>query len=420
MRFLFIHQNCPGQYKHLVQHLRQDPKNEIVFISEPNGNTVKGITRYDYTLHREANPKTHHYLIPAEQAVLHGQGVARCLLQLKEKGWVPDIICAHPGWGEALFVKDVFPDVPLLGFFEFFYRATGADCDFDPEYANTMDDIFRLRLKNTTNLLSLDACDWGMSPTFWQRSVHPEVYKNRISVVHDGVDTDLLVPQPEGRIVLPNGTALTAKDEIVTFVSRNLEPYRGFHVYMKALEEMCRRRPNAHFLVVGGDDVSYGRRRPDGRSYREALLETVKLDPDRVHFTGRVGYDVFVKILQVSSAHVYLTYPFVLSWSMMEAMSAGCLVIGSATQPVQEVIEDGVNGLLVDFFSPTDIADKVDAVFAHPDRMAALRVKARETIIERYDLKRICLPAQLGLIDTLIKGGTPAIDLRQAMQRVTA
>ncbi|KZD06451.1 glycosyltransferase family 4 protein [Oceanibaculum pacificum] len=412
MRILFIHQNCPGQYKHLVQHLRQDPKNEIVFISKPNGNNVQGIRRIDYQLHRQVNPKTHHYLSSAENGVLHGQAVARVLMKLRDQGWRPDVICAHPGWGEALFVKDVYPDVPLLGFFEFFYRATGADCDFDPEYPNSMDDHFRLRVKNTVNLLSLDACDWGMSPTFWQRSVHPDVYKDRISVVHDGVDTDLLVPRADARIVLPNGVSLTGKDEVVTYVSRNLEPYRGFHIYMKALEEMCRRRPNAHFLVVGGDDVSYGRRLPDGKMYREELMKTVTLDKDRVHFVGRVPYDGFMKILQVSQAHIYLTYPFVLSWSMMEAMSAGCLVIGSATTPVQEVIEDGVNGLLADFFSPSDIADKVDAVFDHPDRMAALRVAARQTIIDRYDLKRICLPAQLGLIDTLIKGGKPAIDLR--------
>lgn len=412
MRILFIHQNCPGQYKHLVQHLRQDPKNEIVFISKPNGNNVQGIRRIDYELHRQANPKTHHYLTSAENGVLHGQAVARVLIKLRDQGWRPDVICAHPGWGEALFVKDIYPDVPLLGFFEFFYRATGADCDFDPEFPNSMDDHFRLRAKNTINLLSLDACDWGMSPTFWQRSVHPDVYKDRISVVHDGVDTDLLVPRADARIVLPNGLSLTGKDEVVTYVSRNLEPYRGFHIYMKALEEMCRRRPNAHFLVVGGDDVSYGRRLPDGKMYREELMKTVTLDMDRVHFVGRVPYDGFMKILQVSQAHIYLTYPFVLSWSMMEAMSAGCLVIGSATTPVQEVIEDGVNGLLADFFSPTDIADKVDAVFDHPDRMAALRVAARQTIIDRYDLKRICLPAQLGLIDTLIKGGKPAIDLR--------
>jgi len=343
--------------------------------------------------------------------VLHGQAVARALIALKEKGWKPDIICAHPGWGEALFVKDVFPDVPLLAFFEFFYHAEGADCGFDPMYPNTMDDYFRLRMKNTVNLLSLDSCDWGMSPTFWQREVHPAVYQPKISVTHDGVDTALLTPKPDIRVTLPNGVTLGRDDEVITYVSRNLEPYRGFHVYMKALEEMCRRRPKAHFLMVGGDDVSYGRRLPDGKTYREELLKEVKIDPDRVHFLGRIPYSSFVKVLQLSSAHVYLTYPFVLSWSMLEAMSAGCLVIGSSTRPVMEAIEDGRNGLLVDFFSATGIADAVDRVLDHPDRMADLRRAARQSIIDRYDLHSICLPAQLGLIETLIAGRKPDLDL---------
>ncbi|MFN3460299.1 MAG: glycosyltransferase family 4 protein [Oceanibaculum sp.] len=411
MRILFIHQNCPGQYKHLVMHLKEDPKNDIVFISKPNGNTITGIRRIDYKPHREPNPHTHHYLVGTENGVLHGQAVARVLIALKEKGWKPDIICAHPGWGEALFVKDVYPDVPLLGFFEFFYHAEGADCGFDPQYPNSMDDYFRLRVKNTVNLLSLEACDWGMSPTFWQRDVHPEVFKPKISVIHDGVDTARLTPDPNIRVTLPNGVTLSRDDEVVTYVSRNLEPYRGFHVYVKALEEMCRRRPNAHFLMVGGDDVSYGRRLPDGKTYREELLKEVKIDPDRIHFLGRIPYAGFVKVLQLSSAHVYLTYPFVLSWSMLEAMSAGCLVIGSSTRPVMEAIEDGKNGLLVDFFSPAGIADAVDRVLDHPDRMAELRRAARQTIVDRYDLASICLPAQLGLIDTLVAGKIPALDL---------
>lgn len=420
MRILFIHQNCPGQYKHLVMHLKEDPKNDIVFISKPNGNTVSGIRRIDYKLHREPNPHTHHYLTGTENGVLHGQAVARVLISLKEKGWKPDIICAHPGWGEALFVKDVFPDVPLLGFFEFFYHAEGADCGFDPMYPNTMDDYFRLRMKNTINLLSLESCDWGMSPTFWQREVHPAVYQPKISVIHDGVDTGLLTPKPDIRVTLPSGVTLSRDDEVVTYVSRNLEPYRGFHVYMKALEEMCRRRPKAHFLMVGGDDVSYGRRLPDGKTYREELLKEVKIDPDRVHFLGRIPYSSFVKVLQLSSAHVYLTYPFVLSWSMLEAMSAGCLVIGSSTRPVMEAIEDGKNGLLVDFFSVTGIADAVDRVLDHPDRMADLRRAARQSIVDRYDLASICLPAQLGLIDTLIAGKTPALDLAAGKSRALA
>jgi glycosyltransferase involved in cell wall biosynthesis len=291
------------------------------------------------------------------------------------------------GWGEAIYPKDIYPNVPLLTFFEFFYQSAGADAGFDPEYPIGLDDHLRIRTKNITNLLSLQAADMGVSPTAWQRNLYPEEYRGKIRLLHEGVNTDLAFPDSTAALEFGSGLKLTRENEVITYVSRNLEPYRGFHQFMRAAEKICERRPNTYILVVGGDDVSYGRKLPAGETYRAQMLKQVKIDPARVLFLGKIPYQQYLKVLQVSSAHVYLTVPFVLSWSMLEAMSAECLVIGSNTAPVKEVINHRSNGLLVDFFSPDAIADAVDSVFAHPDQMQYLRTAARKTVVERYHIK---------------------------------
>jgi glycosyltransferase involved in cell wall biosynthesis len=272
-------------------------------------------------------------------------------LQLKKQGFYPDVIFAHIGWGEALFLKDVFPKARVLLYCEFFYSAKGADFGFDPEFPPTAEKLLRLRVMNAPLLMSLDASDWGMAPTRWQQKQFSPGHAARMSVIHDGIDTDLVVPSKE----LPN-------EELVTYVARNLEPYRGFHVFMRAIPEIQKRRPKAHVVIVGGDEVSYSRRLPPGETYRARMLRELegRLDLSRVHFTGRISYARYLSLLRASSAHVYLTYPFVLSWSLLEALAAGCAVIASRTPPVEEVITDGQNGLLVDFFSPEEIAARVE------------------------------------------------------------
>jgi glycosyltransferase involved in cell wall biosynthesis len=298
----------------------------------------------------------------------------------------------------------------VLGYFEFFYHLHGADSGFDPEYPLTLDDGPRLRIKNTVNLLGLDVADWGQVPTRWQRSVHPALYQPRLSVIHEGVDTQALKPDPLAAATLPDGTLLKAGDEIITYVARNLEPYRGFHVFMRALPEILRRRPRAQVLVIGSDGVSYGKRLSDGQTYLTMMQAEVgeRLDHSRVHIIGALPYEQYQRALQISAVHIYLTYPFVLSWSMLEAMSSGCLVVGSATAPVMEVIEHGVNGLLVDFFDQKALADRIDEVLDHPSRLAPLRMAARRTVVERYDLHSVCLPQHLELVATLVEGKTPA------------
>lgn len=408
MRVLFLHQNFPGQYRHVSAQLAASG-HEVVAIGQRRRPVAAGVRRLLYKPLRAPSKETHHYLREAEGAVLNGQAVARLCLRLQHGGFKPDIVIGHNGWGETLFVKDVWPDVPLLGYFEFFYRARGVDVGFDPEFPVSLETGPRVRVQNTINLLGLDSADWGQTPTRWQCEVHPPAYRSRLSVIHDGIDTDAVHPDPNATLTLPSGATLRHGDEVITYATRNLEPYRGFHVFMRALPEVLRRRPRAQVLIAGADEVSYGHPLPPNETYRAKLLNEVgpRLDMARVHFLGRLPYERYLRVLQVSAVHVYLTYPFVLSWSMLEAMAAGCAVVGSATPPVAEVIEDGRNGLLVDFFDQRGLADRIDAVLDHADGMATLRAAARQTIVERYDLKRVCLPRYLELIHTLREGRLP-------------
>lgn len=408
MRYLFIHQNMPGQYKHIAQRLAANKKNQVVFLTKRENLDLPGITKVLYKPHRDPTPGVHRYIAGFENAVLHGQQVVRACIDLKTKGFRPDIVIGHPGWGEMLYIKDVWPDVPVLSFFEFYYRAVGADVGFNPADELTIDDQCRIRTKNLINMMALEATDAGMSPTYWQFQQYPEEYRYKISVIHDGVDTKVCAPDPEAVLQLPNGKVLTRADEVVTYCVRNFEPYRGFPTFMQAVEQLHKRRPNVQVVAIGADGVSYGKPLPDGKHYRHELLKQVNVDRDRLHFIGSVPYETFLKVIKVSQAHIYLTYPFVLSWSMLEAMSAGCAVIGSRTAPVEEVIEDGVNGLLVDFFDPAAVADRVEKILDHADRMAEMRVRARETVLENYDLEK-CLARQMTLVKNLVLGHRPVM-----------
>lgn len=404
MRVLFVHQNFPGQYRHLAQHLATVPGNQVVFITQRKDAHLPGVRNIVYKPQRPITKHVHHYLLGFEAGVLNAQAVARIALDLKRSGFIPDVMVGHNGWGEIWYLKDVFPQTPLLGYFEFFYRLNGTDVGFDSTENLSFDVAPRIRTKNVGNLIGLEAADWGQCPTVWQKSTYPERYHGILQVVHEGIDTDIVHPDPSARIRLGDDRReFVAGDEIVTYVARNLEPYRGFPSFMRSLPTILSKRPNAQILIVGGDDVSYGSRLPDGMSYRQQLLDELSgtMDLDRVHFMGKVPYATFLKVLQVSSAHVYLTYPFVLSWSLLEAMAAGCLVIASKTPPVEEVIRDGDNGLLVEFFHPDKIAEQVVGALDQPGAYTGLRECARQTIIDNYDLKRICLPAQLKVISTL-------------------
>lgn len=399
MKLLFMHPNMPGQYKYLCPAFANDPANQVVFVTKNKTMEIPNVHKLYYELQREPSPHTHRYLQHAERAVLQGQEVWRSLNRLKnEEGFVPDVIVCHPGWGDALYVKDVYPDTPMLGFFEFYYHSQGADVNFDPDDMGGPDDMARVRTKNMHHLQGLADTDWGITPTHWQHSLHPKEFQSKISVIHDGINTDVAKPDPNATFSVGSHT-FRPGDEVVTYIARNFEPYRGFPTFMQAAEIILRERPNCHIIAIGADEVSYGKAAPKGTTYREIWNNKVTLDNSRIHFVGTQPYAALINALQVSAAHIYLTYPFVLSWSSMEAMACGCAMVGSSTTPVQEVITHGENGFLVDFFSPREVADQVSEILDHPTRMQHIREAARESMLRKYSLQTLIPLHQQLVID---------------------
>lgn len=406
MNFVFIHQNMPGQWRHIIAHLAAEKKHRIVVIGKRKRLTVPGVEHRSYQLSsRYEKFGGHEALGSFESFLTHGRTVASILHGLKAEGFQPDVIAAHPGWGESLFAKDVFPDVPLLHYCEFYYRSRGSDYGFSG--GGSAMQAMNLRARNAGLSLGLEAMDWGVSPTQWQKGLHPADSHHRISVIHDGIDTDVVCPNDQAQLTLPNGVTLTAKDEVVTFVARNLEPQRGFDRFVRAAQIVQRQRPHVHVVIEGGDGVSYGRQRADGRSWKSHLLDQVQLDPQRTHFVGQQPFAEHIKLLQISTVHAYLSVPFVLSWSMTEAMSAGCLVVGSDTAPVRDLIQHGRNGLLVDYFDVDNIATTLAHALHNREAMRRLRANARATIVAGFDQKRQCVPRLVQLLEDIARHGKP-------------
>ena len=387
MKVLFIHQNFPGQFRHIAAHLAKQPDVQVLAIGREQAPGLPGVRMLRYKPHRTASPHTHPYARSFEDGVLHGQQVLRLLLDLKTKGYRPDVIVAHPGWGETLYAKEAFPHVRLIHFCEYYYQTQGADAGFDPEFPLDINGSASIRSRNALHLLNLENCDAAITPTQWQHSLHPAAYRDKIQVIHEGIDTDNLGPNPEATLQLPNGKVLKAGEPVITYVARNLEPYRGFRSFMRALPLILKQHSTCQVVVVGGDGVSYGSKPKDAPNWRIKMLRENPVDLERVHFLGKVPYATYKKVLQVSAVHVYLTYPFVLSWSLLEAMASGCLIVGSDTAPVREVIREGENGLLADFFQPQQIAERLVATLESPQQFTELRQSASREI-ERYSFEK--------------------------------
>lgn len=362
-----------------------------------------GVRVLSYEAPNPASNDCHPYVRGLESAVRRGQQVANFLMELKLRGYEPEAIYVHPGWGDGLFLKDIFPNALVIGLLEYFYSPRGADVGFDPEFPLNINDIFRIRLLNSVQFHALEGCDLHLSATLWQKACYPAAHHGHIEVLHEGIDTQVLKPNALAEVQLPEGTVLRAGDEVLTYVSRGLEPYRGFHAFMRALPAILLERPNCHAVIVGEDRAFYGRPPSKTETWREVLWREVgaQLDPARVHFTGKLGYADYLKVLQVSRVHVYFTYPFVLSWSMLEAMATGCVLLASDTEPVREVIRDGSNGLLFPFFDKDALVAKAVAVLADPDPYLLLRENARATIRDFYDFETVIYPRHLALLARL-------------------
>ncbi len=404
MVVLLIHHNYPAQYLHLARHLGQQAEHRVVFLTQQGGLPIAGVEQRIYQMPVALLHGCHPYNQSHEAAVRTALAVLTACRQLRQEGLRPDVIIGHTGWGELLLVKEAFPDSRVLGYFEFFYRATGLDVGYDPEFAPSRpDDGERLWLRNSINYLSRVACDAGHTATEWQRSLFPAAWQTDISVLHEGIDTHEVRPDAMARFTLADGRQLTRADEVITYVARNLEPYRGFHSLMRALPAVLRARPQAHVVVVGAEGISYGDLPPYGGSWR-ALLQAelgAQLDLSNVHFTGQIGRMAYLQLLQVSRLHLYLTYPFVLSWSALEALASGCLVLGSDVAPVREVITDGENGFLVDMRAPDAVAERMIALLADSAALDEVRARARHSAVSRYDLATCCLPRWLETLAAL-------------------
>ncbi len=412
MNVLFIHQNFPGQFKFLAPALVQQGHTVLgMTMQKTSAAEWQGVKLVAYTASRGTTPNVHPWVSDFETKTIRGEACFRAALQLKTEGFSPEVIIAHPGWGESLFLKDVWPDAKLGIYCEFFYHPHGADVGFDPEFpATDVGEVCRLRLKNLNNLLHFDVADGGISPTHWQASTFPEPFRSQITVVHDGIDTQAVAPNPAVSLTLNGNILLTRQDEVITFVNRNLEPYRGYHIFMRSLPEILKRRPKARVLLVGGDDVSYGARAAEGKKWKDIFIEEVRpqiadADWSRVHFLGHVAYQHFIPLLQLSTVHVYLTYPFVLSWSLLEAMSVGCAIVAGDTQPLREAIKHDDTGKLVNFFDAPELAKQVCALLDQPAERKRLGANARAFAQANYDLKKVCLPRQLDWVQSLHKRG---------------
>ncbi len=394
MKFLFVHQNFPGQYLHILRSLLADNErevgaHEIVFMTEPNRNGIPGVRKVTYAkppallagVHRDAND--------FEMAARRAEACAIGATKIKNLGFTPDIIIGHHGWGEMLNLVDVFPGVPILGYFEYYYQTENADVNFDKEFPLPRERFSGVRSKNTTNLLALALGQHGQVPTRWQLSTYPQWARASLHLLEEGVSLELCKPDPASRrkTLKIGPLTVTPSQKLVTYVARNLEPYRGFHSFMRALPEILRERPDAVISVVGGDEISYGAPHPKG-PWREVLLAELRgrLDLSRIFFMGKVPYDQHLALLKRSDAHVYLSYPFVASWSLREAMACGCLVIGADTETVTEFISHGKTGLIVPALDHDAIAKTVLSALGEPKRYAGLRLAARAFAEEHLDM----------------------------------
>jgi len=408
LKILFVHQNFPGQFPRLAPALQARGHEVLALTAETNSRpSPVRVVKYRKPGEVTIEPRLTKMYAEVSERGLRAAFAARTLRE--RHGYVPDVIFGHSGWGETLYLKEVWPEAKLLVYAELMYRTTGLDTDFDPEFARPgLESRISTTARSAHLIQAMVQADAALSPTEFQAGTFPPELRAKITVCHDGIDTERVKPDPAARFTVP-GTTLTFRpgDEVLTFVSRSLEPYRGFHTFMRALPAVMAARPAAQVLIVGEEGQSYGAAPKDAASWKQKMLSEVgdRLDLSRVHFLGRVSYTDFVSILQVGRVHAYLTYPFVLSWSLMESMAAQALVVASDTAPLREVIADGVNGRLVDFFDVAGWSAALTEALADPARHDPLRVAARSTILEKYDLQRVCLPRLVDFVEDAGRAG---------------
>lgn len=401
-RVLFMHPNFPGQFRYLAPAIVKLGAEVRVLTFSAKRNSTHNIKVDIAQPSRQPFEHVDSYLKDLDVKIIRARASEKILLDYVNEGWLPDIIIGHSGWGDMMFVKSIFPSAKVIGWFEFYYGDSVGDLHFDPEFPTQIEDQLRGNLKNMLPLWMAQQVDGAVCATKYQKSIHPKMMQSMLKVFHEGVNTDYCCPNDSIAICLNEDLKLTRENKVITFINRNLEPYRGYHSFIRSLPRVFEKHPDAHVVIVGGDGVSYGSAPKAGGSWKHVFLQEVadQLDPARVHFLGTVDYATLVALMQLSRAHVYLTYPFVLSWSLLEAMSCGAPILASDTAPVKEVVRHNRNGLLVDFFDYQAIADGIDTLITMPEKkLQKMRRNAREKIVKQYDLDTVCLPNLLKYIE---------------------
>jgi glycosyltransferase involved in cell wall biosynthesis len=402
MHILFVHQNFPAQFGHIADYLARNKGYHCTFVSEKPSGRVGSIERIQYRIQGGATERNHYCSRTFENTIWHSHAVYEALKARPDVQ--PDLIVGHSGFGSTLFLPELY-DVPIINYFEYFYRSHNSDMDFRPDFPSTELNNLRARARNAMLLLDLENCDRGYSPTRWQRDRLPDLFHDKVKVIFDGIDTALWRPLPAGPRRLGE-REFPPEVKIVTYATRGMESMRGFDIFMKVAKQICDRRNDVIFLVAGEDRVCYGGDQAitGTRTFKEWVLSQGSYDISRFLFLGLVPASQLAQLFNITNVHIYLTVPFVLSWSLMDALACGATILASATAPVREMVRDGENGLLADFFDVNGMVEIVERVLDHPADYAHLGRAGVELVRERYSLD-ICLPQMLALYEEALAAG---------------
>lgn len=404
---LFVHNNFPAQFGFIAARLAAEG-HRVVAIASETGRAIEGVRLVKWSVSRGTGQGILPAAIRAEADLIRGGAAANAALGLKAEGFEPALIIGHPGWGETTYMREIFPAARQILYAEYYYRSRGGDVGFDAEFSPARaTDQHELYAKNAGMALALAEADAIVAPTPFQASLLPAAFRQRAQIIHEGVDTATVRRHPSPKLTMGNGKVIDGSRPLVTIINRRLEPLRGFHIFARALPRLMAAVPDADVVVIGADEAGgYGTPAPGGTTWGQQLFGEVadRVDRNRIHFVGRVPHPLMIEALSLSSAHVYYTYPFVLSWSLLEAMAAECLILGSDTAPVRDAVTPGVDGVLNDFFDVEALADAMIDACSDPEKFGPMRKAARRTIVERFDRAAICQPAWVVLVNAMLDG----------------
>tara|TARA_Y100001954_G_scaffold234525_1_gene290197 strand:+ start:5046 stop:6257 length:1212 start_codon:yes stop_codon:yes gene_type:complete len=399
MKILLIHQNFPGQFRQLAPHLL-DRGHELVAICSHQRPVLEGVRVLRYEEPAKPVGELPHSTLLWHEALQRASVVAKLCSGLASEGWQPDRILAHTGWGETLGLHEVWPDVPQIVWPELWLRPEHGGYGVDPLKLHVGLDQYLDHLgRNALTARALDHAVAWVLPTRHQANSFPvEFQGSRLCVIHEGIDSHLASPDPSVSYEV-GGHRVDRSVPTITLVNRNLERLRGFDVFMRALPIIQAQHPTVRVLIVGDNEGGYGGGHASGRPLREVMLEELdgQLDMNRIHFLGRIPHPYLIKLLQATWVHVYLSYPFIMGWSLLEAMSCGCCIVGSRGMPVEEAIHNGVDGVLVPMDDHQRLAQRVLVLLANPHLRQQLGFNARCTALS-WD-QSVTLPQLTDLVE---------------------